>query len=79
MKSKIPKFKSLEEERRFWQTHDTAEFWEELTPVKIRFSAPRRPAISIHLTGQEFRVLQGLLARLTHSHLRSHTSTRPHS
>jgi hypothetical protein len=45
MKKHIPKFKSLEDERRFWDTHDAAEFWDELTPVKVKFVSRRTPTV----------------------------------
>ena len=65
MKSRIPKFKTLDEERRFWQTHEATEFLDELTPVKVRFTAPRNKSVSVKLSGIEVRILQGILSRLT--------------
>lgn len=74
MKSRIPKFKSLEQERQFWQTHSATEFWDELTPVKVRFTAPRKKSVSVNLTGLEVRILQGILSRITRTgtHAPSH-------
>jgi predicted DNA binding CopG/RHH family protein len=34
---KIPKFKSLEEESDFWDTHSFVDFWDELEDVKGHF------------------------------------------
>jgi hypothetical protein len=34
----IPAFQNLEEEAAFWDTHDTTEFEEEFSPVKVRFA-----------------------------------------
>lgn len=34
-KSKIPKFKSLEEEARFWDTHSFADYWDEFRNVDL--------------------------------------------
>lgn len=34
-KSKIPKFKSLEEEARFWDTHSFADYWDEFGNVDL--------------------------------------------
>src|SRR5947209_1683534 len=34
----IPAFHSIEEEAEFWDTHDTTEFEDEFTPVKVRFA-----------------------------------------
>ena len=36
--SKIPEFASREEEAEFWDTHDITDYWDELKPVKVRFS-----------------------------------------
>lgn len=33
--SRIPRFKSLEEEAAFWDTHDMTDFAGELTPVEV--------------------------------------------
>ena len=32
------KFASREEEAEFWDTHDIADYWHELTPVEFKFS-----------------------------------------
>ena len=45
---KIPEFKSMEEERNFWNTHDTTEFLDELEPVDAIF-VRRKPMTSISL------------------------------
>jgi hypothetical protein len=37
-KSRIPKFKSREEEVRFWDTHDFTDYMKEFTPVKVWFA-----------------------------------------
>ena len=34
-KSKIPTFKSLEEEANFWETHSFADYWDEFEPVDL--------------------------------------------
>ena len=36
--SRIPDFKSREEEAEFWDTHDITDFLDELRPVKVRFA-----------------------------------------
>jgi hypothetical protein len=41
-KSRIPRFKSLEEEAQFWETHDTTEFEDEFEEVEIRVTRPLR-------------------------------------
>ena len=35
MLSKIPKFKSLEEEANFWDAHSFADYWDEFKPVDV--------------------------------------------
>jgi predicted DNA binding CopG/RHH family protein len=37
-KSRIPDFKSREEEAQWWDTHDLADYWDEFRPVKVRFA-----------------------------------------
>lgn len=34
----IPKFKSIEEEARFWDTHDFSDYWHQFKPVKVKFA-----------------------------------------
>ncbi len=36
--SRIPEFASREEEAEFWDTHDITDYWDELKPVKVKFS-----------------------------------------
>ena len=45
-KSRIPKFKSYEEEANWWDTHDTTEFEDEFKPVKLEVVKPL-----IHILG----------------------------
>ena len=49
MKKRIPKFKSLEEERKFWDRHSITEFMEELTPARVEFTRPKKKLISLRL------------------------------
>ena len=37
-KSRIPEFKTIEEEAEFWDTHDTTDYEDEFKPVKARFA-----------------------------------------
>ena len=39
-KSRIPEFKSIEEEAEFWDTHDTTEFEDEFEEVEVKFARP---------------------------------------
>ena len=80
MKSRIPKFSSLNAEREFWQTHSVTDYLDELTPVVLDFGGrPRRKrSASVKLSGLEVRILQGVLARLIHAHRRSSSPSASH-
>lgn len=47
----IPKFKSEEEERRFWETHDTTEFFDSTKMMRVQFPKlkPSTQSISLRL------------------------------
>lgn len=48
----IPKFKSEDEEREFWATHDTTDYFDYFKPVKLDLSRlkPSTKPITIRLT-----------------------------
>ncbi len=49
--AKIPKFKTLEEESEFWDTHSVMDYWDEMEPVEgplIDARSPKR-LVSIRL------------------------------
>jgi predicted DNA binding CopG/RHH family protein len=48
-KSRIPEFKSIEEEAEFWDTHSFADYWDEFKPVKVRFAKKLSDIITIRL------------------------------
>ena len=37
-KSRIPEFRTIEEEAEFWDTHDTTDYEDEFKPIKVRFA-----------------------------------------
>ena len=37
-RSRIPRFKSIEEEAEFWDTHDSTEFESEFKPTRVKFA-----------------------------------------
>ena len=45
--SRIPKFKSREEEAKFWETHSFSEFSDELKSVKVKFAKNLSEGITI--------------------------------
>ncbi|MHB8575587.1 MAG: CopG family antitoxin [Dehalococcoidia bacterium] len=38
LRDPIPEFASREEEARFWDTHDLADYWDEFKPVRVQFA-----------------------------------------
>lgn len=37
-KKRIPQFRSREEEARFWDSHDLADYWNDFKPTRVRFA-----------------------------------------
>ena len=48
-KSRIPEFKSIEEEAEFWDTHDTTDFENEFKPVRVRVANNLSEPLTIRL------------------------------
>ncbi len=62
--SRIPRFRTEAEEARFWDTHDTTEFLEELTPVKVAFPRPKpKVLVSVRIAKSEVNLLRRIAAR----------------
>lgn len=59
----IPKFKSLEEERKFWDTHSITDFLKELKPVKVEFTRPKKKLISLRLDTPQIESLKQIASR----------------
>lgn len=55
-KSRIPEFKSYEEEAKFWDTHSFADFWDELEDVDVIFELkkPRDETLIVRIQ-KEFK------------------------
>ena len=34
---KLPKFYTLQQEARFWETHNITDYWDDMEPVKLEF------------------------------------------
>ncbi len=49
--NKIPKFKSLEEEANFWDTHSFADYWDEFEDVDlvVKLSKPKEETLVLRL------------------------------
>jgi hypothetical protein len=61
-KSRIPGFASREEEAEFWDTHDLADYWDELKPVQVTVAKELAARIVIDLDAKPWQMLC-LLAR----------------
>jgi predicted DNA binding CopG/RHH family protein len=48
-KEPIPRFASREDEAEFWDTHDLADYWQELKPVRARFAKNLSEGITVRL------------------------------
>ncbi len=48
-RSRIPRFKTRAEEAEFWDTHDTTEFEDEFTEVKIKVARPLVHILGVRL------------------------------
>ena len=58
---KLPETDSIRELAEFWDTHDVADFANELVEVPERVFA-RRPAVTVALTAGELKALRDLAA-----------------
>jgi predicted DNA binding CopG/RHH family protein len=57
-KNKIPKFKTMEEEAAFWDTHDFTDFEDEFRPVKVKFARPLEHIFAVRFDGETLTDLQ---------------------
>ena len=42
---KLPTFRNDEEERRFWDTHSFADYWDQLRPIRVQVSKQFRERV----------------------------------
>jgi hypothetical protein len=47
--SRIPEFRSREEEATFWDTHDVTNYLDELRPVRVRFAPNLSAGMTVRL------------------------------
>jgi predicted DNA binding CopG/RHH family protein len=57
-KGAIPHFSSIEEEAKFWDTHDTTEYEDQFRPVKVRFAERLSEGITIRFDPQTLAALR---------------------
>ena len=55
---RMPNFKSIEEEARFWDTHDTADYEREFKPVKVRFAKNLSQGITVRFDSPTLKLLR---------------------
>ena len=55
---RIPKFKSREEEIKFWDTHSLADYWDEFKPVRAHFSQNLSEVLPIRLDAETLKKLR---------------------
>ena len=63
-KTKIPEFKSVEEEARFWDTHDFTDFEDETTPVEVKVSSNLSKVVPVRLAPDALTKLDAEAKRL---------------
>jgi predicted DNA binding CopG/RHH family protein len=47
--AKIPEFKSKKEERDFWATHSSADYWDDMEECDDTFKRPKLKSVSLKL------------------------------
>jgi predicted DNA binding CopG/RHH family protein len=58
---KVPKFKSLKEEREFWETHDSTEYLDDLEVADdVVFVRPKKEVLSLRLEPKLIKKLREL-------------------
>jgi hypothetical protein len=57
---RIPEFASREEEAAFWDTHSTADYEAEFTPVRVRFAKRLSSGVTIRLDPDTLEHLRAL-------------------
>lgn len=60
---KIPKFRTLEGERKFWDTHSITDFMDELKPTEVEFVKPKKKLISLRLDAPQIASLKEIASR----------------
>jgi predicted DNA binding CopG/RHH family protein len=55
---RIPEFATIEEEARFWDTHSTADYEAEFTPVRVRFAKRLSSGVTIRLDPDTLKQLR---------------------
>ena len=59
-KSRIPEFKTIEEEAKFWDTHSFADYKDEFRPVKVTFAKNLSEGLTVRLDPRTLNQLREL-------------------
>ncbi len=54
----VPDFRSHEQEAKFWDTHDIADYQEELKPIKVRFAEHLSGGITVRFDPRTLNLLR---------------------
>ena len=60
MNKKIPKFKSIKEEAKFWDNHDVTDYLSELKPVKLKFEKEKQEVLTVRIQASIKDKMEGL-------------------
>ncbi len=57
---KLPDFSkmTLEEIGDFWDTHDSAEYWDEMEEVEVTFKRPKEKIVSMRLSSEDLEEIK---------------------
>jgi predicted DNA binding CopG/RHH family protein len=58
--SRIPEFASIEEEAAFWDTHSTADYENEFTPVRVRIAKRLSTGVTIRFDPETLQRLRAI-------------------
>ena len=59
-KGRVPAFANRQDEAKFWDTHDIADYWQDLKPVRARFARQLSEGITIRLDPQTLAELRSV-------------------
>jgi predicted DNA binding CopG/RHH family protein len=60
--SRIPEFRTCEEEAEFWDTHDVTDYLDELRPVRMSFARHLSSSMTVRLDPADLEVLGRIAA-----------------
>jgi Ribbon-helix-helix protein, copG family./Protein of unknown function (DUF3680). len=58
--AKIPKFKSEKEEREFWDTHSSADYWDDMEECDDTFKRPKLKSVSLKIDPQMLEKIKAI-------------------